>query len=225
MAKSESRGSLETLIELVATLRAENGCPWDRAQTHASLTGMLIEEAYEVVSAIERQDWNELKDELGDLLLHVAFHAQIAREHREFRPEEIARSVQEKLIRRHPHVFGDEKGKSDAEIKGRWEEIKRREGNKLKIKKAIPALVGARKLQERAEFRGHAVRLLQTPKLRSLLKTEDTSGVGELLFALVALARELGVEPELALKRTNERYAQEIEDATPYEKRKADRSQ
>ncbi|MBI1741594.1 MazG family protein [Candidatus Acetothermia bacterium] len=224
MAQNASRGSLEKLIELVATLRAENGCPWDRAQTHGSLTGMLIEEAYEVVSAIERKEWAELKDELGDLLLHIAFHAQIAREHGEFLTHEIFESIREKIIRRHPHVFGEETGKSDAEIKGRWEEIKRREGNKLKTKKAIPALVEARKLQERAEYRQHAHSVESAPKdkLKSLLKSKDTAGLGELLFAVVALARELGIEPELALKRANERFAAEIEKATSDGRSKTD---
>jgi tetrapyrrole methylase family protein/MazG family protein len=214
MAKNASHGSLEKLVELVATLRAENGCPWDRAQTHASLTGMLIEEAYEVVSAIEREDWAELKDELGDLLLHVAFHAQIGQENKEFTGADIFQSVYEKIIRRHPHVFGEEKGKSDSEIKGRWEEIKRREGNQLRTKKAIPALVEARKLQERAEFRQRPIKLSQTEKLKKLCTAQDSESLGELLFAVVALARELGLEPELALKRANDKFAKEIEAAT-----------
>jgi tetrapyrrole methylase family protein/MazG family protein len=211
MAKPVSQGSLEALIELVATLRAEDGCPWDRAQTHTSLTGMLIEEAYEVVSAIERKNWAELKDELGDLLLHIAFHAQIARENQEFATQAIYESVREKMIRRHPHVFGDASGKSDTEIKERWEEIKRREGNKLKVKKAIPALIGARKLQERAEFRGQPVQSKKIAQLKKLLSSQDITGVGDLLFAIVALARELGVEPELALKRVNDQFAKSLE--------------
>ncbi len=224
MTQLKAKGSLEQLVDLVATLRAENGCPWDRAQTHASLTGMLIEEAYEVVSAIERKEWTELKDELGDLLLHVAFHAQIGQENQEFLVQDIYESVREKMVRRHPHVFGEATGKSDAEIKGRWEEIKRTEGSKLKVKKAIPALVGARKLQERAEFRGQSAQFAQTAKLKKLLKTPDTAGVGELLFSLVSLARELGVEPELALKRANDAFAKSVEKTQKHGTQKTHRS-
>ncbi|NIT76500.1 MAG: MazG family protein, partial [Thermoplasmata archaeon] len=136
------------LIGLVARLRGPEGCPWDRAQTHRSLRGMLLEEAYEVIAAIEEGDGRALKDELGDLLLHVVFQSQIAREGGQFAIEDVLEGLNEKLIRRHPHVFNEGEAEGVAEIRQRWEEIKHGEGKCPEMRGHLPALLEARKAQE-----------------------------------------------------------------------------
>lgn len=206
---------LRSLVELVAHLRSERGCPWDRAQTHESLKTLLIEEAYETVAAIESHDMAELQDELGDLLLHVAFHVQIAQERSEFTLQDVLRGISDKIIRRHPHVFGSESTQEIEKIKGRWEEIKRHEGKKLSVKTALPALIEARKLQERAAQRDKAFAVRPSAPVMRLLDTPSEERLGELLFEIVAAARELQLDPELALKRANARFAHEIESKFP----------
>jgi len=209
----EPRSELElrSLVELVAHLRSERGCPWDRAQTHDSLKNLLIEEAYETVAAIESHDMAELKDELGDLLLHIAFHVQIAQEQKEFTLHDVLRGIYEKVVRRHPHVFGTESPKDVEQIKERWEEIKRREGRRLSVAPALPALIEARKLQERAAQSNKELSVRPSPTVAALLAEPDEHRLGALLFEIVARARELQLDPELALKRVNAQFAQEIE--------------
>lgn len=207
----EPRSELRKLVELVAHLRSERGCPWDRAQTHDSLKSLLIEEAYETVSAIEANDPRELQDELGDLLLHIAFHVQIAQEQKTFTLDDVLKGVFEKVIRRHPHVFGPEATQDLERIKGRWEEIKRHEGKHMVVKSALPALIEARKLQERAAQAGTDLTVRPSERVRALLEKLDEERLGELLFEIVARAREANLDPELALKRTNARFAQQSE--------------
>jgi tetrapyrrole methylase family protein/MazG family protein len=202
---------LRSLVELVAHLRSERGCPWDRAQTHDSLKSLLIEEAYETVAAIESGDMSELKDELGDLLLHIAFHVQIAQEQRSFDLEDVLQGIYDKIIRRHPHVFGPEATQDVDKIKGRWEEIKRREGKRLTVKTALPALIEARKLQERAAQAHQELAVRPSESVRALLDKPNEEYLGELLFEIVVRARELNLDPELALKRANAKFAQESE--------------
>jgi tetrapyrrole methylase family protein/MazG family protein len=208
----EPRSELElrSLVELVAHLRSERGCPWDRAQTHDSLKNLLIEEAYETVAAIESQDMAELKDELGDLLLHVAFHVQIAQEHSSFTLQDVLNNIYEKIVRRHPHVFGAESTQDIEKIKGRWEEIKRREGKGLSAT-ALPALIETRKLQERAAQSNSALSVRPSQTIAALLSEPNEERLGELLFEIVARARELQLDPELALKRANAQFAKKIE--------------
>lgn len=213
---------LESLVALVARLRAPDGCPWDREQTHESLTGLLIEEAYEVVGAIEAGDAHALKEELGDLLLHVAFHVQIARERAEFELEDVVTVVREKIIRRHPHVFGEEgeRGFGIAEVRANWERLKQTErerGSKSALWSAmgaLPALVAARKALDRAanlSLDAHASRILPegAETLEPLLRDEES--LGALLLTVVALARARGLEPEIALKRATARLARQLE--------------
>lgn len=189
------------LVELVARLRSREGCPWDRAQTHTSLKGMLLEEALEAIAAIESGDPGALKDELGDLLLHIVFQAQIASEAGEFTIEDVITSLNEKLVRRHPHVFGGERIESPKEVRVQWDEIKRVEG-KRPIDPDLPALVAARKAQDYLADLGEDQGKAQIQELRGLLGRGDPRDeIGALLFRVVALARELGVEPELALRR------------------------
>jgi tetrapyrrole methylase family protein/MazG family protein len=180
----EPRSELElrSLVELVAHLRSERGCPWDRAQTHESLKSLLIEEAYETVAAIESGESQALQDELG-----------------------------EKVVRRHPHVFGTESPTDVEQIKGRWEEIKRQEGKRLSVTTALPALIEARKLQERAAQSNKEFSVRPSPAIAALLTEADEQRLGTLLFEIVARARELQLDPELALKRINAQFAQEIE--------------
>jgi tetrapyrrole methylase family protein/MazG family protein len=202
---------LRSLVDLVAHLRSERGCPWDRAQTHESLKNLLIEEAYEAVAAIEADNNRELQDELGDLLLHVAFHVQIAQEQQAFTLQDVLQGIYEKIIRRHPHVFGSESTRDIEEIKGRWEEIKRREGRRLAVTTALPALLEARKLQERAAQTDKTLAVRPSESVAALLREPTEERLGELLFEIVALARQLQLDPELALKRANARFAQQIE--------------
>jgi tetrapyrrole methylase family protein/MazG family protein len=195
----------ERLVELVAHLRSSEGCPWDRAQTHESLKGMLLEEAYEAIAAIDKGDPESLKDELGDLLLHVVFHSQIAREAGEFTIEDVLNKLNEKLIRRHPHVFGRQREEDVEEIRQRWEEIKQGEGKRVEVDEHLPALLAARKVQERLGNLGRGK--VSYDGLKALLGPGDPEEeVGRLLFRAVALARELGVEPELALRRATEDF-------------------
>jgi tetrapyrrole methylase family protein/MazG family protein len=209
----EPRSELElcSLVELVAHLRSERGCPWDRAQTHESLKSLLIEEAYETVAAIESGESQALQDELGDLLLHVAFHVQIAQEQKEFTLHDVLLGIYEKVVRRHPHVFGTESPTDVEQIKGRWEEIKRQEGKRLSVTTALPALIEARKLQERAAQSKKEFSVRPSPAIAALLAEADEQRLGTLLFEIVARARELQLDPELALKRINAQFAQEIE--------------
>lgn len=208
---------LRRLVELVAHLRSPQGCPWDQAQTHRSLTGLLVEEAYEVVEAIQANDMEALKDELGDLLLHVAFHVQIAQETGEFELDDVLEAVQEKIIRRHPHVFGDRPTQDVAEIKARWEELKHQERHhKMKRKKlgALPALVEARKTLDRASNLGmdlHKVLGRSSSRaLRKHLGRVDAQALGQLLLEIVAWSRESGLEPEFSLKQATARLAQRL---------------
>lgn len=190
----------------MARLRGPGGCPWDRAQTHQSLKGMLIEEAYETIAAIEEGDPEALKDELGDLLLHVVFHSQIAAEASEFTIEDVIEGLNEKLIRRHPHVFGEGPAESVAEVRRRWEEIKQGEGGRPGVmKEHLPALLAARKAQGQRANLGRGE--VGYDGLKKLLGSGDPEEeIGRLLFRAVALARELGVEPELALRRATEEF-------------------
>ncbi|MEM4414321.1 MAG: MazG nucleotide pyrophosphohydrolase domain-containing protein, partial [Candidatus Caldarchaeum sp.] len=187
-------------------------------QTHESLKNLLIEEAYETVAAIESQSADELKDELGDLLLHVAFHVQIAQEEQTFTLQDVLQNIYEKILRRHPHVFGSESTQDIEQIKGRWEEIKRQEGRGISVKTALPALIEARKLQERAAQANKELSVRPSPPVASLLSEPSEARLGELLFEIVALARQLQLDPELALKRANAQFAQKIESILSYDR-------
>jgi MazG family protein len=217
----EPKGS--AMLDLVATetrLRGPGGCPWDHEQTHKSLARHLVEEAYEVLDAIEEGAPEHLREELGDLLLQVVFHAQIAEDAGEFDVDEVARSITEKLVRRHPHVFGELRVSSAGEVVRNWEAIKRDEEGRTDplagIPAALPALQLAAKLQKRAAEGGFAWPTASGPvdkvreELGEVLEAADPEHleweVGDLLFAVVALARAKGVEPEAALRRTARRF-------------------
>jgi len=218
------------LLDLVATetrLRGPDGCPWDREQTHASLARHLVEEAYEVLDAIEEGDPEHLREELGDLLLQVVFHAQLAEDAGDFDIDGVARAITEKLIRRHPHVFGDLQVASAGEVVRNWEAIKREEEGRTDplagIPSALPALQLAAKLQKRAPAGGLASGAGSPGRVRERLDElagaagtqELEEAVGELLFEVVALARASGVEPEAALRATARRFRARFLAAAP----------
>ena len=185
------------LVKVVARLRGPGGCPWDRAQTHRSLVPYLIEEAYEVAEAIEEGAPERLKDELGDLLLQVLLHARMEEERGRFSIVDVVENLREKLVRRHPHVFGDVEARTPDEVRGRWEEIKEREGRGFEVG-TKPALLVARKFVERERSLGREVAL---PRRISWGDGDPERMVGEVLLEAVLWAQEHGVEPEVALRR------------------------
>ena len=214
---------IDRLVDIMARLRGPDGCPWDREQTHQSLKPYLIEEAYEALDAIDREDDEGLRDELGDVLLQIVFHAQLARENARFTLDDVAAATTEKLIRRHPHVFGNATANTAGQVVENWEAIKSREkrGKGLNpsilggIPRQLPALLRARRVQERAARSGFD--WTDTDEVVDKVREEvdefleawrgaDRQGVeeelGDLLFSLVNLARFLKVCPEDALRKT-----------------------
>lgn len=215
---------MESFQETIAHLRAPDGCPWDREQTHQTLRTNLLEEAYEALEAIDRDDAEALMEELGDLLLQIVLHAQIATDEGEFRMADVIAHIDAKLKRRHPHVFGDVKVSGAAEVTVNWEEIKREERNHADhrsmldgVPKTLPALSQAQDYQNRVARVGfdwpdiEGVRRKIAEELRELEEAqtaEEREGeVGDLLFAVVNLARWLRVDAESALRRANARFA------------------
>jgi len=189
---------VEALASVIARLRGPNGCPWDRAQTHTSLIPYLLEEAYETAEALEEGTPERIKEELGDLLLQVALHAQIEAEAGRFDLGDVASALREKLIRRHRHVFGDVKATTPAEVRKHWEEFKREEGKGLDL--ARPALLATRKYIEVHAPDGLGVGHPQLPSPEEP-PVHPEEEIGKLLFSVCALAHRWGVEPELALRR------------------------
>ena len=203
--------SVATVMRIVERLRAPDGCPWDREQTHASLRPHLLEEAYEALAALDSGDPARLRDELGDLLLQIALHAQLAREEETFDANEVARRLNEKLIRRHPHVFAGTPVSSGGELLAQWERIKREEQSDEPksllggVPRELPALFAAERMLERA-----ARVKLEPPRLDLPLDIDDQDFLGELLFDVVAAARDAGFDAESALREANERFAAHV---------------
>lgn len=203
--------SLDTVARIAERLRAPDGCPWDREQTHASLRPHLLEEAYEALAALDSGDPARLRDELGDLLLQIALHAEIARQEGTFDANEVARRLNEKLIRRHPHVFAG-KDIAGGDLLAQWEQIKRAEKGEGQAKsllggvpRDLPALFASERMLERAE----RVRI-EPPRLDLPLDIDDQDFLGELLFDIVAAARDAGFDAETALREANERFAAHV---------------
>lgn len=219
---------LEQLRDVVAKLRGPGGCPWDREQTHATLRGGLLEEAYEVVAAIDAGDDANLREELGDLLLQVMFHSQLATEEGRFGFDEVAREIAEKLVRRHPHVFGAESAETSAAVLVKWDEIKRAEKGGAAaaaslldgLPVGLPALLHAHKVQKKAAKVGFD--WPDTPPILAKVREEiaeleeaiaggraaEVEGeLGDLLFSVVNLARHLHVEAEVALSGSTEKFS------------------
>ena len=224
----------ERLLNMMARLRdRETGCPWDREQTFASVAPYTIEEAYEVADAIERGDMAELKEELGDLLLQVVFHTRMAEEEGLFNFDAVSDTLVEKMIARHPHVFGDTRHKDSAEQLQAWETLKAEErqakdksGSVLDgVALALPALMRAEKLQKRAARVGfdwakpeqvldkvieESAEIIEAQK-QGEPQERIAEEVGDLLFAVTNLSRKLGVDPEIALREGNQKFTRRFQ--------------
>ncbi|ULH15214.1 MazG family protein [Deinococcus sp. KNUC1210] len=191
------------LLDVLRRLRAPDGCPWDQEQTHASLRPYLLEEAAETVDAISKEDWAELPGELGDVLLQVAFHSVIAEEAGTFDYAQVEQSIVQKLIRRHPHIFGDVVVSGSDEVVSNWQAIKAQErgGKPRSAAERVPAALGAlareTQAQKIAAFPAQEQSALEQAIHRA---TPDEHGVAEVLAAVVGWARSLGIDPELALR-------------------------
>ena len=224
------------LVRVVARLRAPDGCPWDRAQTHRSLRRHLLDEAYETLDAIEADDPARLREELGDLLLQALFHAQIASDDGRYDIDDVAEGTVEKLIRRHPHVFADVDADTPAEVYANWERIKSEEGRAgpidAEMPGSLPALLAAQKVQRRAAGRGfdwaelagavekvheelaeleEAARAHEGADREGASKDALEEEVGDVLFAVSALARKLGVDGEGALRSATRKFVERFE--------------
>jgi len=210
-----------TLVDIIARLRAPNGCPWDRKQTHASLRENLLSECYEVLEALDEGDSEKLRNELGDLLMQIVLHTQIATEAGEFELGDVIESISAKLIHRHPHVFGSKKVKDAEEVAHDWEELKkeeREEGVSMleSVPKSMPALGYAHEIQRRAAWVGFDWEDVDgvIDKLaeevgefkQAETKEQKAAEFGDLLFTLANIARRLGVNLEAALRQANRRF-------------------
>lgn len=206
---AENMASFGGLLDIVAKLRAPDGCPWDREQTHQSLKPYLIEEAYEALEALEQDDPDSLQEELGDLLLNILLHCQIASENGDFSARDAIRGIAEKLIRRHPHVFGEVQVASAAEVVQNWEAIKSKERAErtsvLKsLPKSLPALAYTRSLQERLSQ-------LDLPMEEGLAASALATDLGRRLFSLAVQAAGAGDNPEEVLRHANTSFRQAFE--------------
>ncbi len=216
--------NLEELIEVIRVLRSENGCPWDREQTHTSLRPNMIEEAYEAVDAIDEKDSAHLREELGDVLLQVLLHSQIASEAGEFTIEDVAKELKDKLIHRHPHVFGDTKVSCADDVVVNWDKLKQEEKTERKsqmdgISKAQSALMSAQKISKRAVKVGFEWDKVETlwecvnselREFREACEEKDLTHMedemGDILFAVVNLARWHKLDAEQCLITANNKF-------------------
>ncbi|MEW4447960.1 nucleoside triphosphate pyrophosphohydrolase [Qipengyuania sp. JC766] len=210
----------DRLLQIMSTLRdPENGCEWDQAQTFKTIAPYTIEEAYEVADAIARGATEDLREELGDLLLQVVFHSQMAEDQDLFSFEDVARSICDKMVARHPHIFDEAGGRMDET---RWEDLKESERNRKGaasamdgVAKALPALLRAEKLQKRAartgfdwpDPEGPAAKVVEEmAELKEAPEDKRLEEAGDLLFAAVNLVRAYGIEPESALRSANDKF-------------------
>ena len=222
---SKDRYCFEDLVRLVHLLRAPGGCPWDGAQTHESIRRNFLEEAYEVCEAFDRDDPAMMREELGDILMQIVFHARMAEEAGRFDLQDVIDEVVDKLIRRHPHVFGETKVTGSDEVLVNWEAIKKTEKTERKhvldgVTQGLPALLRAYKLQSKAakvgfdwpDVKGVWDKVQEElAELQEALASGDRAAaeneLGDVLFALVNYARHQKIEPEVALNGTNNRFA------------------
>jgi|ERR1035437_204515 tetrapyrrole methylase family protein/MazG family protein len=222
--KFHGNGNFDKLVGIMKRLRASDGCPWDKKQTHKSITPYLLEEAYEVIEAINNNDPENLKEELGDLLLQVVFHAQIASDNGKFKVDDVVEAINRKLITRHPHVFGDKKGLTkDWHVRDFWEkqkkESKKRDSVIDGVPKALPALLRSRRLQSKAQSTGFKWKKQgsimkkveeELGEVKAALKSKNRKHIseelGDLMFALVTLAYYNKINPEDSLQSANDKF-------------------
>jgi len=212
------------LVKIMDELREQ--CPWDKKQTIHTLRSMTIEELYEMVDAIDSNDWQGIKEELGDLFLHLLFYSKIGAEQNQFSLEDVLTGIAEKLIRRHPHIYGDVKVQDEEEVKRNWQKIKQTEGKTDKsilegVPKSLPAIVKAARMQEKAKQVGFEWENKEDVwkkvdeeigELKEAEKQDDKEAIegefGDILFSLINYARFLQIDPEAALEKTNQKFMQ-----------------
>jgi tetrapyrrole methylase family protein / MazG family protein len=216
--------NFQKLVDIMARLRSENGCPWDKVQTSESIKPYLIEETYEVVEAIDEKDPSKMKEELGDLLLQIVFHAQIAKDRGEFDVNDVIEKISDKMISRHPHVFGDAKFETPEEVTKQWQDRKREEGKFREsalegVPKELPSLLRAHRLQSRAAkvgfdwakiedvFKKLDEELMEFKEaLEKKEKKDIEDELGDIFFVLVNISRFVGVNAEEALRKTISKF-------------------
>ena len=213
----------DELIKIIKRLQAPDGCPWDREQTNASLLPFFLEEVYEVIESVDNENWPELKEELGDILLHVVFQAVLAEKNGHFSINDSLDHVNEKLVRRHPHVFGDAKADEAFHAKQNWEAEKHKEKNRKSrldgVPKTLPALIRAQRLQQKASYAGFDWNEVEQvwdkihEEIQELKEAQSESTkehiaeeIGDVLFSVVNLARFLDIPAEDALRKTNKKF-------------------
>lgn len=212
------------LVTIMDELRAQ--CPWDQKQTIHSLRAMTIEELYELVDAIDANDWQGIKEELGDLFLHLLFYTKIGTEQHQFVLEDVLHSIAEKLVRRHPHIYGDTKVNDEEDVKRNWQKIKLAEGKANKsilegVPKSLPAVVKALRIQEKAkqvgfewEHKDDVWKKVEEEvnEFKEAVQANDLPNMeaefGDILFSLINYARFLQIDPEAALEKTNQKFIQ-----------------
>ena len=221
MSVPEEPEKFDTLVNIIARLRGPDGCPWDREQTHASLRANLLSECYEVLEALDSGNADKLCEELGDLLLQIVLHAQIARDEGDFEIGDVVKSISEKLVRRHPHIFGSVKVKDSTEVMHNWEDLKkgeREEGVSMLagVPKDMPALAYAYEISRRAvrvgfewrDMEGVIDKLAEEVREINDAESHDQKAreFGDLLFTLVNIARWQDIDAEAALRDANKKF-------------------
>jgi tetrapyrrole methylase family protein/MazG family protein len=214
----------EKLVEIMSALRGEKGCPWDKEQTRESLKPFLVEETYEVLEAIDEGDPEKIREELGDLLFQIIFHCQLAKERHEFDINDVVRKISEKMVGRHPHVFGEAQYETSGEVLKQWEERKREEGKNREsilegVPREMPSLLRAHRIQARAARVGFDWERVEDVlnkldeelgEFKEALGKKDQAAIedelGDVFFVLVNIARFVGVNPEDALRKTISKF-------------------
>ena len=234
MSQEKISKSFLDLVEIMDTLREK--CPWDKKQTIHSLRSNTIEELYELVDAIIEEDWKSIKEELGDLLLHILFYTKIASEKNEFQLQEVIEGISKKLIHRHPHIYGNVKADTEEQVKLNWEQLKLKEGNGEKtilsgVPNSLPSMVKALRIQEKVKQVGFEWENKEQvwdkfneeiEELKLEIAKSDTQKMeeelGDVFFSLINYARFLKIDPESALEKTNKKFKKRFELMEAYAK-------
>ena len=223
MDKKTTSKKFVELLEIVEKLRGPGGCPWDREQTHETLLPYFLEEAYEVMESVDEENWDVLKEELGDIMLHVVLQAQISTENERFNINDALNNVNEKLVRRHPHVFGDRSTDASFNAKQNWETAKHEEKGRVSrldgVPSTLPALLQSQRLQEKASYVGFDWKKIddvwdkvheEIDELQKAYESGSTDHIreeiGDVLFTIINISRFLGISGEDALRQTNRKF-------------------